>query len=458
MTEIDVKLLDKYNVPGPRYTSYPTAVQFKEANEQDLVGLRKYLNRRSRSPQPLSIYIHIPFCFSLCWYCGCTKVITRDQSRSEAYLSYLEKEMEMIAPLIHADSRVRQLHLGGGTPTFLSPEELRRLSKMVKNYFRVDPDMEASIEIDPRRLSRDHISALAESGFNRASIGVQDTNPRVQEAVHRIQPFDQVKKVTGWLREDGIRSVNFDLIYGLPQQTKESFAATLNEVTELKPDRLAVYSYAHVPWIMPAQKLLDEENLPAGNEKLAMLIQTIDFLTDNGYRYIGMDHFARENDELSTAMENGTLHRNFQGYSTLAGMDLYAFGMSGISNVGDRYWQNSKDMNHYYKMLEEGNLPVSKTYQLDRDDRIRKYVIMRLMCRPEIEFKEIENRWNIVFFDYFERELQRLSKLESDGLVKCHREGINITTKGRLFLRNIAMCFDRYLNRERATQKYSKTV
>lgn len=364
----------------------------------------------------------------------------------------------MIAPHIHDDSRVRQLHLGGGTPTFLSPDELRRLSKLVKNSFRVDPDLEASIEIDPRRLSRDHISALAESGFNRVSIGVQDTNPRVQEAVHRIQPFDRVRKVTGWLRQEGIRSVNFDLIYGLPRQTVESFAATLKEVTELKPDRLAVYSYAHVPWIMPAQKLLDEGSLPTGSEKLAMLIQVIDFLTDNGYRYIGMDHFARKDDELSIAMNNGTLHRNFQGYSTMAGMDLYAFGMSGISNVGDRYWQNNKDINHYYNILEEGNPPVLKTYQLDRDDRIRKYVIMQLMCRPEIEFKEIENRWNIVFLDYFERELQRLSELESDGLVKCRPQGIKITTKGRLFLRNIAMCFDRYLNREKVTQKYSKTV
>lgn len=454
----DIDLIRKYNVRGPRYTSYPTAPQFQESDTEMNLVLADYLVERNIDPRRLSLYFHIPFCYSLCWYCGCTKVITRDKSRSEAYLEYIRRELDYTTALMSPRSEVVQIHLGGGTPTFMEPGELLLLSRMISDRFRYSDDLEMSIEIDPRRLTRAHIEALAAGGFNRASLGVQDTNPDVQKAIHRIQPMEQVEKVTDWLQEYEFDSINYDLIYGLPRQTEETFARTLKEIRQLNPDRLAVYSYAHLPTIMPAQKLLNEEEMPGTDEKLGMLAHAVDDLTDNGYRYIGMDHFAKEEDELSEAMDDGTLQRNFQGYSTQAGSDLYAFGMSGISNVGNWYWQNSKDIQTYYEELDNGDMPVQKVLNLGPDDRLRKEVIMQLMCQPVLEFAPLEERWGISFNDYFAAELEKLQGLEEDGLVQITEKGIYITNTGRLFLRNIAICFDRYLSKRSSSVSYSKTV
>ncbi|GAA5521426.1 oxygen-independent coproporphyrinogen III oxidase [Aliifodinibius salicampi] len=457
-SKLNIDLIKKYNVQGPRYTSYPTAVQFSETGYEDILTLYEYLIDRNREPRPVSLYFHIPFCFSLCWYCGCTKIITKDQDRGDAYLDYLEKEMDQISKLLHPDSEIVQIHFGGGTPTFLKPNQLQRLGDEIKKRFNLTEETEFGVEIDPRRCTREHIQTLADIGCNRASLGVQDTNEKVQEAIHRIQPFEQTQQVTNWLREANIDSINFDLIYGLPLQTLETFQQTIDDVLTLHPDRLAVYSYAHIPSMMPAQKLLNEADMPSTDEKLAMLQLSISYLTENRYRFIGMDHFSREDEELSQAMDNGTLQRNFQGYSTLAGADLYAFGMSGISNVGEYYWQNTKDIGGYYEQLDEGNAPVFKILQLSRDDRLRKSVIMDIMCRMGIDYHSVENQWNIDFTDYFSDELKRLLELEKDGLIVRSSDELIITEKGRLFLRNIAMCFDYYLNEQKEVHNFSKTV
>jgi oxygen-independent coproporphyrinogen-3 oxidase len=455
---MDFELIKKYNVQGPRYTSYPTAVQFSEASEQDITNLHEYLLERNSEPRRISLYFHIPFCFSLCWYCGCTKVITKDTDRGDAYLAYLEKEMDQKAELIHPESEVVQVHFGGGTPTFLRPDQIRKLGKLIHNCFNLSEDTEFGVEIDPRRCTQEHIEALVDIGCNRASLGVQDTNDEVQEAIHRIQPFEQTREVTGWLRDAGINSINFDLIYGLPKQSMDTFRQTMDDVLTLFPDRMAVYSYAHIPSLMPAQKLLNVENMPDTDEKLGMLKSSIEYLTENGYRFIGMDHFSREDEELTKAMNNGTLQRNFQGYSTLAGADLYAFGMSGISNVGSWYWQNEKDLARYYEQLDAGESPIFKSYTLGRDDFIRQDVIMSIMCRMGIDYNEIAERWGINFTQYFSDELARLEEFQSDGLVIRTQNNIHITEHGRLFLRNIAMCFDYYLNASKAAHNYSKTV
>lgn len=455
---IDLDLIKKYNIQGPRYTSYPTAVQFQETDDPTILSLRHYLLDRNDQARRISLYFHIPFCFSLCWYCGCTKIITKDTDRGDAYLAYVEKEMNQILPLIHPKSKVVQVHFGGGTPTFLRPEQIRRLGKLIHDRFKLSEETEFSVEIDPRRCSREHIKALVEIGVNRASLGVQDTNEQVQQAIHRVQPFEQTKKVTGWLREAWIDSINFDLIYGLPKQTLKTFHQTIDDVLSLAPDRMAVYSYAHIPSLMPAQKLLNADEMPSVDEKLQMLKSSIEYLTDNGYRFIGMDHFSREDEELSLAASNGTLQRNFQGYSTQAGADLYAFGMSGISNVGSWYWQNEKELTKYYERLDNEEAPIFKAYTLNRDDLLRKDIIMNIMCKMGVDFKNIEHTWDINFTQYFSDELARLDTLEEDGLVIITDDKIKITEHGRLFLRNIAMCFDHYLNASKVAHNYSKTV
>ncbi|MDZ7691984.1 MAG: oxygen-independent coproporphyrinogen III oxidase [Balneolaceae bacterium] len=458
MIDVDIDLIKKYNVQGPRYTSYPTAVQFQEAGRQDMEDLHRYLVNRNSGPHRVSLYFHIPFCFSLCWYCGCTKVITKDQDRGDLYLDYLEKEMDQVACLLSSGSEVVQVHFGGGTPTFLDPEQLQRLGEAIHSRFNLTGQTEFGVEIDPRRCTREHIKMLAQIGCNRASLGVQDTNEEVQQAIHRIQPFQQTRRVTEWLRKEGIGAINFDLIYGLPLQTLETFQKTMDDVLQLKPDRLAVYSYAHIPSMMPAQKLLNEGDMPSTDQKLGMLQLSISHLGKNGYRFIGMDHFSRENEELARAMDNGTLQRNFQGYSTLAGADLYAFGMSGISNVGNYYWQNTKDLAEYYERLDEDKVPVFKVLELNRDDLLRKEVIMEIMCNMGVNFEAISSRWDIPFTDYFRDELGRLREFEKDGLINLLPDCLVITEKGRLFLRNIAMCFDYYLKPKSAARRYSKTV
>lgn len=456
-------LIRKYNVKGPRYTSYPTAAQFSEADDGDYTMLESYLGERNRCPRPLSLYVHVPFCFSLCWYCACTKIITRDRGRGDHYLDYLEREIDLLAGRLGPGAPLQQLHFGGGTPTFLEPAQLLRLGDALRKRFRFTGQTEFSVEIDPRRCTRAHVQALAAIGCNRASLGVQDTNPDVQKAIHRVQPIEQVDRVCRWLREEGIRSLNFDLIYGLPRQSRQTFGKTLEEVTDFRPDRLAVYSFAHLPSLMPAQRLLEEDDLPSADEKIAMLRLAIDRLEGEGYRFIGMDHFAREDDELVEAMDSGDLHRNFQGYSTRAGADLYALGMSGISGAGGWYWQNAKELGDYYRELDRGMLPVAKYARLDRDDEMRRMIIGHIMCRMGVDFIEVERRWDIDMNDYFARELHRLEELERDGLLRLHNDRISINETGRLFLRNIAMCFDRYLHRDEARPnhsepQYSKTV
>jgi oxygen-independent coproporphyrinogen-3 oxidase len=452
---VDVDLVKKYNVPGPRYTSYPPATEFSEN-----FSFRNFLFKilaNYETERDLSLYFHLPFCRSLCWYCGCTTVITAQQTQSARYLTYLKKELALMAPLLNPKRKVVQLHFGGGTPTFLAPAEIRALGKMIHSQFAVAEDAEAGVEIDPRHLTRDHLTALREIGFNRASIGVQDNNPAVQKAIHRIQPYALTKTVVDWIRAAGFSSLNIDLIYGLPYQTRASFERTLDEVLELKPDRLAVFNYAHVPWMKPAQKILEDRALPSPETKLELLKLTIEKLTSEGYIYIGMDHFARADDELAVAQREKSLQRNFQGYSTRGGVDIYAFGMSSISQADGFYWQNYKELPRYYAALDQGKFPLAKGYVLTSEDRIRRQTIMRLMCDLELDYAAMSELLGVDFTQHFAAELDSLDELEADGLVLKSPGGLFVTDLGRLFIRNIAMCFDRYASM-RKESRFSKTV
>jgi len=453
---VNLDLVTKYNVPGPRYTSYPTAPKFNEQVTWPEVAAR--IAAAQDSSRPLSLYFHIPFCESLCWYCGCTTVITTQKGQSNTYLGYLEKEMESISQRINPERKVVQLHFGGGTPTFLEPDQIRWLGERIRKFFKLDADIEAGVEIDPRRLTRDHVIALREAGFNRASIGVQDFDPRVQEAVHRIQPRELTERSIQWTRETGFASVNIDLIYGLPYQTAASFDKTLDSVLELSPDRLAVFSYAHVPWMKPAQRILEKEAaLPTAETKLQILKLVIEKLTENDrYVYIGMDHFAKANDELAVAQRNKTLQRNFQGYSAKGGADIYAFGMSAISQADGVYWQNYKELPLYYTALDTGWEAFSKGYVLNSDDKVRRWTIMRLMCDLELDYASLSKSLEVDFQSYFAPELASMSDLESDGLLERSAGKLSVTQTGRLFIRNIAMRFDRYLPKE--NRKFSKTI
>jgi oxygen-independent coproporphyrinogen III oxidase len=453
--KLDLALVKKYSVPGPRYTSYPPATHFTDkVTFEDLSGAIRANNETERE---LSLYYHLPFCYSLCWYCGCTTIITRDQAQSAGYIGYLEKEMEMMGRFLNPRRKVVQMHFGGGSPTFLLPDEIRRLGAMIRARFHLAEDAEASIEIDPRRMTRDHVKAMREAGFNRASLGVQDYNPEVQKAVHRIQPREMTEQMADWLRQDGFQSLNIDLIYGLPLQTPASFAKTIEEVLELKPDRFAIFNYAHLPEIKKHQRIFKSEVLPSPETRLQLLKTAIETLTSVGYVYIGMDHFARETDELAVAQKQKTLQRNFQGYSTRGGADIYAFGMSSISQADGVYWQNHKDLRLYYGRLDEGRSPVAKGFVMSEDDRIRRWTIMRLMCDLGLDFASISSTVNIDFTSYFARELESLSDLEADGLLQRHPAGFTVTDAGRLLIRNIAMRFDAYLAKEKE-KRYSKTI
>jgi oxygen-independent coproporphyrinogen-3 oxidase len=454
---VDLDLVKKYNVPGPRYTSYPPAPQFTDQVTWPEVAGK--IAGTQQAERGISLYFHIPFCESLCWYCGCTTVITTQREKSALYLQYLQKEMEGMSARLNPRRQVVQMHLGGGTPTFLSPEEIRFLGKIARKYFTLSPDLEAGVEIDPRRLTRDHLVALREAGFNRASVGVQDFDPKVQEAVHRLQPRAETEKVIDWLRELAFASVNIDLIYGLPYQTVESFARTLEGILEINPERLAVFSYAHVPWIKPAQKILEKEAaLPTAETKLEILKLVIEKLTENDrYTYIGMDHFARPADELAAAQRQKTLQRNFQGYSTKGGADIYAFGMSAISQADGVYWQNLKDLPDYYAALDGGREPYAKGYILSSDDQIRRRTIMRLMCDLSLDYAALSKDMAIDFAAYFAAELDSMKDLEQDGLLRREAGGLVVNDVGRLFIRNIAMRFDRYLPAAKE-RRFSKTI
>src|SRR5215831_11756973 len=401
---VDLELVRKYNVPGPRYTSYPPATKFTDAISWEQLSTK--IEENNRTPRDLSVYFHIPFCETLCWFCGCTTVITLNHDKGMAYVDCLGREVAGMAPRLNPQRKVVQLHFGGGSPTFLRPDEIRRLGDIIRKHFKFAPDIEASVEVDPRRLTRDHMVALREIGFNRASMGVQDFNPKVQEAVHRIQPREMTQQAMDWLRELGYGSINIDLIYGLPHQTPESFNETLDIVLDMKPDRLAVFSYAHVPWIKPAQKILQDKILPAPETKLQVLKLVIERLTaNNQYVYIGMDHFARPDDELAVAQRRKQLQRNFQGYSTRAGADIYAFGMSSISQIPEAYWQNEKELPKWQEAVDAGRVPLQRACFVTEEDRIRRETIMRVMCDLSLDFAAMSQRLGINFAERFAKEL-----------------------------------------------------
>ena len=439
-----LSILKQFDRPGPRYTSYPTAPLFSAVYtakrfEDDLIE-----NNKNNSA-PLSLYIHIPFCDTLCYFCGCTTIITKNREKISDYLAALKNEIDHKASLINNERKVVQMAWGGGTPSYLMPEEIKGLSKFIRERFTFSDDAEISIEIDPRELSFDHLQSFVASGANRFSLGVQDFNDDVQKAVNRIQPEKLSQQVFIWSRELGIKSINVDLIYGLPLQTLESFKTTLEKVIELSPERIAVFNFAFVPWMKPHQKLLHQDQLPTAEEKLHLLQLTINTLIDAGYVYIGMDHFAKPTDELAREQKCKALHRNFQGYSIKAGADLFGFGMSAISHFGTVYAQNAKDLPAYYSAVQSRHFPTVLGYKMTPDDELRKFVIMRLMCDLELDKREVERRFGIVFDEYFSDALAKLNEFIPLHLISLERDRILVSDSGRFVLRNIAMCFDAYL-------------
>jgi oxygen-independent coproporphyrinogen-3 oxidase len=448
-------LIRKYGRPGPRYTSYPTALHFNNelAEEELLLPWRD----PATADKPLSLYIHLPFCESLCWFCGCTKVITRDKASADRYLDYLEKEMDLWLEVLPARRPLRQLHLGGGTPTFLCERQLHRLGEMILSRFQPDSDSEFGVEIDPRRLRKEQVEVLKEIGFNRASLGVQDHNLAVQQAVHRVQPKEQTWQAVEWLRGGGFQSINIDLIYGLPLQTVESFAETIVDIVKLRPDRIALFGYAHIPWMRPSQKIFEQRNiLPNEEQRLAILEEANRLVLESGYQYIGMDHFALPGDSLALAQSRGELRRNFQGYSTGGDMDILALGMSGISQSGYTYHKNEKDLDAYYGALDQGKLSLSGGYRLSLDDSIRRAFIMELMCHLQVDYEYFGRKYQVDVPSYFKRELESLIPMSEDGLVEILPQRLQVTDVGRYLLRNVALHFDAYLQSDK--NKYSRTV
>ncbi|HZQ73835.1 MAG TPA: oxygen-independent coproporphyrinogen III oxidase [Burkholderiales bacterium] len=455
---IDPVLLRKYDVSGPRYTSYPTADRFVEAYGE--AELRRWLEKRNIGgvSQPLSVYVHLPFCDTLCYYCGCNKIITRDHSRSAKYIKYLQRELSLLAPLLGQDRRIVQLHWGGGTPTFLSREEMGELWRALEERFELSARCESSLEVDPRRVEPGTMAFLGALGFNRLSVGVQDFDPDVQKAVHRIQSEELTRRVIDEARANGFRSVNVDLIYGLPKQTLDSFNRTLERTLALAPDRIALYSYAHLPHVFKPQRRILPADLPSPEAKLQIMTLAIGRLTREGYLYIGMDHFAKPDDELAIAQNQGRLQRNFQGYSTHADCDLVGLGLSSIGRVGPTYYQNAKRLDDYYAALDAGRLPVARGLELGPDDLVRRAVIQALICQFCLSIESIELAYLVDFAAYFAEELRILKDLERDGLVELDPEWIRVTPKGRLLVRSICMVFDRYLREARARASYSKVI
>ena len=460
MTVVTPELLTRFDVPGPRYTSYPTADRFVEAfgEEEYVLALEQRRQGTATQASPLSLYIHIPFCESLCYYCACNKIITKHPERADVYLRYLSREVELHTLHCGTGQMVSQLHLGGGTPTFLSDDGLRDLMAMLRRNFSFAPGGEYSIEVDPRTVDAGRLAVLAELGFNRLSFGVQDFDPDVQKAVHRIQPAEQVFALVASARELGFDSVNVDLIYGLPKQTPESFDRTLAQVCELRPDRIALYAYAHLPERFKPQRRIITPELPGAGAKVAMLSRSLDAFNAAGYVYVGMDHFALPEDSLAIAKRQGRLHRNFQGYSTQPDCDLIALGVSAIGRVGATYSQNAKTLDEYYDRLNQGRLPIVRGLALTRDDLVRRAVIMALMCQGELLFEPLEQAWLIDFKDYFATELERLHEMQEQGLVRFSDDGVQVTAMGWYFVRGIAMVFDRYLQVDRNRARFSRII
>ncbi len=456
-TDLDFALLQKHDRPGPRYTSYPTAPQFStEINPADLL---EELAAESRdATRPVSLYFHLPFCESRCWFCGCTTVITRRTSLADAYLDTLERELDLTRPHLNPDSPITQLHFGGGSPTFLAPAAIRRLGDMIHARHRLAPDAEASVEIDPRRLTPAQARAYADLGCRRASLGVQDTNPRVQLAIHRVQPLAQTRSAFAMLRDAGYASIGVDLIYGLPYQTAETFARTLDDVIALGPDRLAVFSYAHVPWLKPAQRILERDRaLPTPEAKLGLFLLALRRLTAAGYVHIGMDHFARPDDELAVAQRSGRLQRNFQGYSTRAGASIHAFGLSSISQTARSYRQNTRDLDAYHAAVTAGRPPIERGLILSDEDVRRREIIVRLMCDRRLDFAALSARLGVDFAQTYATEIASLADLVADGLLAPVPGGYDVTPTGALLIRVIAMRFDAYLGAG-GPARYSRTV
>ncbi len=451
-------LLKRFDVPGPRYTSYPTADRFIEAfGEPEYI---QALEQRGAAAlgAALSLYVHIPFCDSVCYYCACNKVITKHHERAAEYLRYVEREVALQVAHFGRGHSVSQLHLGGGTPTFLSDDELRQLMAMLRQHFNLVAGGEYSVEVDPRTVNTERLQTLFDLGFNRLSFGVQDFDPMVQKAVHRVQPAEQVFELVASARRIGFESLNVDLIYGLPLQTPESFARTLQQVSELRPDRIALYGYAHLPERFKPQRRIHAAELPSAGQKLTMLSMSLDAMSDAGYVYVGMDHFALPNDALAVAKRQGRLHRNFQGYSTQPDCDLIALGVSAIGRVGATYSQNAKTLEEYYDALDQGRLPIVRGLALTRDDILRRSVIMALMCQGEILFESIELGHLIQFQRYFSRELEILRDFEQEGLVRISQSGVEVTDAGWYLVRAIAMVFDKNLQTDLDRARFSKII
>jgi oxygen-independent coproporphyrinogen-3 oxidase len=439
-----LSILKQFDKPGPRYTSYPTAPLFSaeytaQRFESDLVG------NNQNNEGPISLYLHIPFCDTLCYFCGCNTIITRNRTQIAEYLVALKKEIDRAARCINPKRTVVQMAWGGGTPSYLSPSEIDDLSQFIRGRFRFADDAEISVEIDPRELTFDHLKAFVDGGANRFSLGVQDFAEDVQKAVNRIQPEQLTRDAIAWSRELGIKSINIDLIYGLPLQTVDSFKRALEKVLQLSPERIAVFNFAYVPWMKPHQKLLHKEDLPAAESKLHLLQLSINTLMNAGYVYIGMDHFAKPTDELAVEQKRKALHRNFQGYSIKAGADLFGFGMTAISHFGNVYAQNAKTLPEYYSSVHGGTFATVLGYKMTRDDEIRKFVIMRLMCDLELDKRDIERRFGIVFDEYFAEALEKLQEFIPLDLLSIESDRLLIRDAGRFVIRNIAMCFDAYL-------------
>lgn len=461
--EFNAELIKRYDVAGPRYTSYPTAVQFKENfGKKEYLAAADWSNQQHREHpdgRPLSLYFHIPFCNTVCFFCGCSKVVTKFRDRAAPYLERLHKEIALQSRLFDDDRIVDQLHWGGGTPTFISHREMQELMEQTRRHFHLheDDSGEYSIEIDPREISAETMAILRELGFNRISLGVQDFNDKVQKAVNRIQPEELTRSAINEARSLGYKSISVDLIYGLPFQSVETFGQTLERIIELSPDRLSVFNYAHLPEMFKPQRRINAEDLPDAEQKLSILKLAIEKLTQAGYVYIGMDHFAKPDDELAVAQQQELLYRNFQGYSTHADCDLVAMGLTSIGKVGHSFSQNVKTLDDYYHFIDNGNLPIYRGLLLDQDDIIRQQLIFDLICHFKLDIEQFEMRFNINFANYFATELAELNAMQSDGLLTYTDQRIQVQPLGRLLIRNICMVFDKYL-RQASQQRFSKVI
>ena len=454
------ELINRYNLLGPRYTSYPAATQFSEE-----FGIKDYCqvikdSNEDLLPKPLSIYIHLPFCNTVCFYCACNKIITANRNRSTPYLKDLHKEINLQGPLFDNDRIVSQLHWGGGTPTFISHDQMTDLMNVTRNNFTLldDDTGEYSIEIDPREVKTETIHLLRNLGFNRMSIGVQDFDPQVQNAVNRNQSYEQTNNVFNEARKHGFHSINIDLIYGLPKQTPRTFCNTISKIIEMNPDRIAVYNYAHLPHLFKTQRQIKDEDLPSPSEKLEILGESIQSLQDAGYVYIGMDHFAKPDDELAIAQRKGNLYRNFQGYSTNASCDVIGFGITAISKISNSYSQNIRTLDEYHGALEKNKTPLLRGYKLNNDDELRREVISKLICHFQIEYREIEDLFKIDFSDYFKKEIILLADMQKDELLIINEDAIEVLPAGRFLIRNICSVFDIYLDREKSNNNFSKMI